>query len=263
MKSRGGKHPMENILEINNLSKTFIIDKRQNHILKNISFSVKKGEFLSIMGPSGSGKSTLLYNVSGMDKMTAGTVDFDGIKLEKLSENKLSEIRLSKMGFVFQQMNFLENIGILDNIIIPAYMLKKQKREVINKFAFTLMKKLGIIELSQNDISQVSGGQLQRAAICRALINKPEIIFADEPTGALNHSAANNVMDIFNLINGEGATIMLVTHDMKVALRSERVIYMIDGSIVSEIKLGKYDDENSAIKHREMQLSNWLGNLNF
>lgn len=253
---------MVNILEAKNLSKSYLLDKRQQHVLKNINLKVKKGEFLAVMGPSGSGKSTLLYNISGMDKMTAGEVVFAGEKLSQLQEDQLAELRLKKMGFVFQQINLLKNLGIMDNIIISAYMAKAEKREKIKERAYQLMKKTGIIDLAENEITQVSGGQLQRAAICRALINQPQILFADEPTGALNSSAAEDVMSVLQKINQEGTTIMMVTHDIKVAAQSQRILYMIDGNIEGEYNLDKYS-ENSDLKERESTLSRWLLNMGF
>lgn len=253
---------MENILEAKNLSKSYLLDRRQQHVLKNINLKVKKGEFLAVMGPSGSGKSTLLYNISGMDKMTAGEVVFAGEELSKLQEAQLAEIRLKKMGFVFQQINLLKNLGIMDNIIISAYMAGDEKREKIKSRAYELMKKTGIIELAENELTQVSGGQLQRAAICRALINQPQILFADEPTGALNSSAAEDVMSVLQKINQEGTTIMMVTHDIKVAAQSQRILYMIDGNIEGEYNLDKYS-HNSDLKERESSLSRWLLNRGF
>lgn len=254
---------MNNILEVRNLCKTYVINKRQHHVLKNVDLTVRKGEFVSVMGPSGSGKSTLLYNISGMDRMTAGDVIFDGINLGNLSEEELSKFRLQKMGFVFQQINLLKNLGIIDNIILPAFMDKSRKREDIKIQAINLMKKTGIIELADNDITQASGGQLQRAAICRALINNPVILFGDEPTGALNSKAASNIMDIFRAVNEEGTTVLLVTHDVKVASQSERVLFMIDGNIVGEHVLGKFDKSKDDIKYRETVLSEWLLDMGF
>ncbi|MFP4015942.1 MAG: ABC transporter ATP-binding protein [Halanaerobiales bacterium] len=253
---------MNNILEARNLCKTYQVNKRQIHVLKNVNLSVKEGEFISVMGPSGSGKSTLLHNMSGMDRMTAGDVIFDGIGLEGLTEEELSALRLQKMGFVFQQINLLKNLGIIDNIIISAYMARGRSRQDINQQAVALMKKTGIIELADNDITQASGGQLQRAAICRALINNPLVLFADEPTGALNSKAAAEVMDVFHTINEEGTTVMMVTHDVKVASHSERVLFMMDGNIVGEYQLGKFE-QSSDLKRREARLSSWLLDMGF
>lgn len=254
---------MNNVLEVQNLCKAYEVNERENKVLKNVELNVAEGEFISVMGPSGSGKSTLLYNVSGMDRMTSGVVKFDGTDLGELSEDELSQIRLQNMGFIFQQINLIKNLGIVDNIILSAYMANSRSREEINKKAVGLMKKTGIFELAENDITQASGGQLQRAAICRALINDPEILFGDEPTGALDSSAAGNIMDIFRAINEEGTTVMLVTHNVKVASQSERVLYMIDGSIAGEYKLGKLNKSTAEVKSRETELSDWLLEMGF
>ncbi len=254
---------MNIILEAKNLAKTYLVNKREKHVLKNINMSIKEGELICVMGPSGSGKSTLLYNISGMDKMTAGDVIFNGTGLGDLSEEELSRLRLDKMGFVFQQINLLKNLGIIDNIVMSAYMAKNRSRKEINQQAINLMKKTNIIELADNDITQASGGQLQRAAICRALINNPEIIFGDEPTGALNSRAAREVMDVFHTVNSEGTTVMIVTHDVKVASQSERVLFMMDGSIVGEYLLGKFNRLEDNLKHRERKLASWLLEMGF
>ncbi len=249
---------MNIILEAKNLCKTYVVNKREQNVLNNVCLQIKKGEFVSVMGPSGSGKSTLLYNVSGMDKMTAGSVMFKGAEVSALSEKEMSILRLHNMGFVFQQINLLKNLGIIDNIVVSAYMAKNRTRKEINQFAVELMEKTGISELADNDITQASGGQLQRAAICRSLINNPDIIFGDEPTGSLNSKSANEIMDIFKDINESGTTIMLVTHDIKVASRTERVLFMIDGRIEGELNLGKPEDNNKNGTEREVKLSGWL-----
>lgn len=257
MQDKGGII-MNNILEVKNLCKTYVVNKRKQNVLNNVNLQMKEGEFISVMGPFGSGKSTLLYNVSGMDKMTAGSVVFKGIELSTLLEKEMSTLRLHEMGFVFQQINLLKNLGIIDNIVVSAYMAKNRNRKEINQFAIELMKKTGITELADNDITQASGGQLQRVAICRSLINNPDIIFGDEPTGSLNSKSANEIMDIFKDINESGSTIMLVTHDVKVASKTERVLFMIDGKIEGEYNLGKLKEEDKDSTEREEKLSKWL-----
>ncbi|MFP4199675.1 MAG: ABC transporter ATP-binding protein [Halanaerobium sp.] len=254
---------MNEILKTENLSKDYLINKRKFKVLKNIDITIQAGDFLSVMGPSGSGKSTLLYNVSGMDKMSSGEVIFQGEKLSKLSEKKLSNLRLKKMGFVFQQINLLNSLGIIDNIIFPAHMEGTKARNEIQERALVLMEKTGILELKENEITQASGGQLQRAAICRALINQPEIVFADEPTGALNSKSAREVMDVFHTINQEGTTVMIVTHDIRVASHSSRVLFMKDGNIIGEKVLGKLKDLDLELIERESELSKWLLDLGF
>ena len=253
-------------LVVKDLCKTYITNKRQNNVLRNINMEIKEGEMVAVMGPSGSGKSTLLYAISGMDQPTAGSVDFFGKDITKLDGDALSDMRLNEMGFIFQQMYMLKNLSIYDNIILPAYQSKggqdKQSRDTINERAKELMKKLGISEVAENDINEVSGGQLQRACICRCLINQPKMIFADEPTGALNQQNSKEVMKELNRINAEGTTVMLVTHDMKVAAKSDRVLYIEDGNIKGEIVFGKYSDSQQT-RDRERMISSWLMEMGF
>lgn len=245
-------------LTVKDLCKTYIVNKRQNNVLRNINLTMEEGEMAAIMRPSGSGKSTLLYAVSGMDNVTAGKVVFSGKQIDSLSPKEMSRIRLNEMGFIFQQMYMLKNLTIYDNIILPAYQANDgRSRTQINERAKELMRKLGIIEIAENDITEVSGGQLQRACICRSLINRPKMVFADEPTGALNQQNSKDVMRELNRINAEGTTIMLVTHDSKVAAKSDRVLYIEDGSIKGEMQLGKFK-EDEEVRDRERKLSGWL-----
>ncbi len=246
-----------NIIEAKNLCKTYIVEKRQNNVLKNVNLKVEKGEMVAIMGPSGSGKSTLLYSISGMDKITSGEVIFDGKDISKLSKNELSELRLNKMGFIFQQMFMMKNLSILDNILLPSIESKKEtisRKEKLLR-AETLMRKLGIIEIADNDINEVSGGQLQRACIARSMINNPDMLFADEPTGALNRQSSKEVMDELCKLNDEGTTIMMVTHDAKVAARCTRILYIVDGQIAGEYKFANNKLEQ---KEKERLLNTWL-----
>lgn len=250
---------MNTILKVKDLCKTYILDKRQNNVLKNINFAIQEGEMVSIMGPSGSGKSTLLYAVSGMDKPTAGSVEFCGRKISGLSERELAGLRLDDMGFIFQQMYMLKNLTILDNIILPSCQstkIKESRKETVDR-GLKLMRKLGIVDIADNDIHEVSGGQLQRACICRSLLNRPRMIFADEPTGALNRTASSEVMEELAKINGEGTTIMLVTHDVKVSAKCTRVLYIDDGNIKGEYNLGSYNAQTE-LRERERSLNNWL-----
>ncbi|WP_096187079.1 ABC transporter ATP-binding protein [Evansella halocellulosilytica] len=244
------------ILDVKNLTKMYGV---KNIILKNVNLQMEQGEFISVMGPSGSGKSTLLYNISGMDKMTEGSVLLDGQDLGSLSEKELAHLRLLKIGFIFQQMHLLKHLSIIDNIILSAYLANKHRREKINEKATQLMRKTGIIQLADRHVTQASGGQLQRVAICRALMNDPKIIFGDEPTGALNSTSAAEVMNLLVEINEQGTAILLVTHDVKVAAKTERVLYMVDGTIVGEKKIGKYDkSKKNESQLREEKLSQWL-----
>ena len=247
---------MENILEVKDLCKTYIVNSISNNVLCNVNFKMKPGEFVSVMGPSGSGKSTLLYTVSGMDSVTAGEVTFCGKKLTAMKKKEMMQLRFHKMGFIFQQMYMMKKLCILDNIVLPGYQ-SGEDRKAVNARAEQLMRRLGIIETAENEINEVSGGQLQRACLCRALINQPQIIFADEPTGALNSKAASGVMDELQTANQEGTSVLMVTHSVKVAARSERVIYLIDGGIQGELQLGRME-AGSDMKDREKKLNAWL-----
>ena len=250
---------MRKMIEVNDLCKTYVVNKKQNNVLRNVNFSIDEGEMVGIMGPSGSGKSTLLYTVSGMDKMTAGEVAFNGKNLSGLSENEMAEVRLEEMGFIFQQMYMMKNLSILDNIILPAVKSKKnhESRKETERRGRDLMRKLGIEDTADNDINEVSGGQLQRACICRSMINSPEVIFADEPTGALNRTSSDEVMSELVRLNREGTTVMLVTHDVKVAARCTRVLYIVDGNIQGEFSLGTSENSREQ-KSRERELNSWL-----
>ena len=223
---------MAALLSAKDLCKTYVIDKRQNNVLKNVNLEVNEGEMIAIMGPSGSGKSTLLYAISGMDRVTSGQVIFDGKDITKLREKELAKLRLDEMGFIFQQMYMMKNLTILDNIILPVAESKKTKER-----------------------NEVSGGQLQRACICRSMMNSPKLLFADEPTGALNRTSSNEVMDELVKLNKEGTTIVMVTHDAKVASRCSRVLFIVDGNIKGEYtELSDEADPN----RRERGLNNWL-----
>ena len=253
---------MNTIIEVKDLCKTYIVNKRQNNVLKNVNFTVSEGEMVAIMGPSGSGKSTLLYAVSGMDGITAGEVNFCGKNIAKMPGRELAQLRLDEMGFIFQQMYMLKNLTVLDNIILPACQsdkIKESRKQTVQR-GRELMHRLGISDITDNDINEVSGGQLQRACICRSMINRPKMIFADEPTGALNRTSSEEVMEELAALNADGTTIMLVTHDVKVAAKCSRVLYIVDGNIKGEYNLGRCENA-SQMRERERTLSNRLMEL--
>ena len=235
------------MINVKNISKSY----KDAIVLNNVSLEINKGDFTAVMGPSGSGKSTLLYSISSMDNPDEGEVIFEGIDVYKLSESELSKFRLNKMGFVFQNSQMLKNLSIFDNIILPGMVAKRESIEVVRARATELMSKMGIEDIKDRDIREVSGGQLQRAAICRAMINSPEILFMDEPTGALNSEAASQVMEILKKLNQEGISIMLVTHDAKMASMAKNVIYIKDGKLAGEIKLS---NEKEALAELDLWL---------
>ena len=254
---------MNKILVGENIFKSFGEGTEERNVLDGVSVEVNQGEFVSVMGPSGSGKSTLIYALSGMDGVDSGNVTFDGRELSTLSENELADVRRRGMGFVFQQPTLLKNLSILDNIILPSMRDQRDEAVKLTEKARTLMKQADILELENRTITQASGGQLQRVGICRALMNNPKIIFGDEPTGALNSTSANEIMKMLSEIHQSGTTIMLVTHDVKVAAKTERVLFLFDGKIAGEYFMGAYDEAGDDLKDREERLSAWLADLEF
>jgi putative ABC transport system ATP-binding protein len=232
---------MKKMITGDDIVKSFGEGGEHSNVLDGVSAYIDEGEFVAVMGPSGSGKSTLMFTLSGTDGVNGGKIVFDGKDLSTLGENELADLRRTEMGFVFQQPTMLKNLNILDNIILPSMRDNRKNAANISVKARELMKRVGIAELEQRSITQVSGGQLQRAGICRALMNNPSIIFGDEPTGALNSISAQEMMDIFSEINADGTAIMLVTHDAQVAARTERIMFMRDGKMVGELKLPKFE----------------------
>ncbi|MDM8293978.1 ABC transporter ATP-binding protein [Enterocloster aldenensis] len=235
---------MKQLLSGKKIIKTFGVGEEKHRVLNEVSVTIGSGEFVSIMGPSGSGKSTLLYALSGMDGIDSGEVAFEGRRLSGLSDDALSDLRRNRMGFVFQQPTLLKNLNILDNIILPQTRDRKRNVKQLTAKARLLMRQMGIEDLEERDITQASGGQLQRAGICRALMGEPGILFGDEPTGALNTKAAKEIMELFTKINQDGIAILLVTHDPNIAARTERVLFLSDGEIVDQYRLSKYTERD-------------------
>lgn len=254
---------MNKIIVGENLVKSFGAGDERRRVLDGVSVEINAGEFVAVMGPSGSGKSTLLFALSGMDAVDSGNVVFDGVALSRLNDNELADLRRTKMGFVFQQPTLLRNLNILDNIILPAMRDGGKKGAQLAAKARTLMEKTGIAGLETRDITQASGGQLQRVGICRALMSDPRIIFGDEPTGALNSTSANEIMALLAEIHRTGVTIMLVTHDVRVAAKAERVLFILDGKIAGEYRPGAYNATHADLKAREESLTAWLAEMQF
>jgi len=232
---------MENtILRAEMLSKTYSNGSIMQHVLKNLNIEIKEGDFTVIMGSSGSGKSTLLYALSGMDKPTLGTIDFRGEEISKYSNDQLAIFRRKHCGFVFQQIYLNDTMTVLDNIMISGLLVSRDKKTIASR-AKELLHQVGMDDACYDKYpSQLSGGEAQRVAIVRALINAPEIVFADEPTGALNSTNAVNVLDVLTEVNASGQSIIMVTHDIKTARRANRILYLKDGVIIDELSLGTY-----------------------
>lgn len=233
------------IIKTELLCKSFISDGEINNVIKNLNLAIYEGDFTVIMGSSGSGKSTLLYSLSGMDSVTTGKVFLNDTDITKMKENRIAKLRKKEIGFVFQGINLISNLTVYENILSPTYQNGAERKEIEEKIDF-LLDKMELAAHRKKFPNQMSGGQKQKAAICRALINNPKVLFADEPTGALNSSQGQNVLDIFTTINREGQSVVMVTHDLKAALRGNRIIYLKDGRVDGDLKLEAYEEESEA-----------------
>lgn len=248
-------------LESQDLAKTYYSTDPPTQVIHGIDLTVRTGEFLVVMGASGSGKSTLLYCIGGMDRPTSGHVYLEGRELTSLDDTEMSRVRLTRMGFIFQQAYFLSNLNIRDNILLPALKAAPKDKDAVIARVDALLERFGIAHIKQHGITQVSGGQLQRASICRALACEPSILFADEPTGSLNSSMTVDVMDALTDVHREGTTLGMVTHDPAGAARADRVVYLRDGLLVDSREQGTWTMEHS--REREDGLLGWLRELGF
>lgn len=269
----------QTVISAKNLSKTFSNESVQQHVLKNLNLSIYKGDFTVIMGNSGSGKSTLLYALSGMDRPSIGTVSYyvnegkkdtlSEIEISQYNNDRLAKFRRDHVGFVFQQNYLNDSMSALDNILVCG-LLKSTDKRSLTKRAKELLEKVEITERDYKKFpTQLSGGQQQRVAVVRGVINAPEVLFADEPTGALNSQNTENVLDILSDLNATGQSIVMVTHTFKAAERGNRIIYLADGIISDEIYLGEYlgdykDESNPNIeeaRERHNRLKIFLQNM--
>lgn len=253
----------EIVLTAKDVSKTFSNESVQQHVLKNLNLDVYKGDFTVIMGNSGSGKSTLLYALSGMDRPTLGTITYyvddnkDGIEISKYNNDKLALFRRNYAGFVFQQNYLNDSMSALDNVMVSG-LLKNKDRKALASKAKDLLTKVEINETDWRKFpTQLSGGQQQRVAVVRGVINDPKVLYADEPTGALNSQNTTNVLDILSDLNNKGQSIVMVTHTIKAAERGNRIIYLADGVIADEVDLGEYvgdyKDESNPNKDQALE----------
>ncbi len=233
------------VLHTEKLCRSFSNGGVQQHVIKNLDLEIMDGDFTVIMGASGSGKSTLLYALSGMDKPTLGKVFFGDTEIQDYTNDQLAVFRRKNCGFVFQSIYLLENQTMLDNVLTSAFIVQKDSPAVVDK-AKTLLRKVGLSDDSFGKYpNQLSGGEAQRVGIVRAVINEPKILFADEPTGSLNSASGKDVLDIFTQVHENGQSIVMVTHDIKTALRGTRVIYLRDGGIVGEYRMDRYTDDDA------------------
>ena len=244
------------ILKTEKLCKSFSNGGVQQHVIKNLDLEIREGDFTVIMGSSGSGKSTLLYALSGMDKPNMGKILFGDTEIQGYSNDELAVFRRGNCGFVFQSIYLLDNQTVLDNVLTGALIVQRNSPELVKK-AKELLKKTG---LNEEDLkkypNQLSGGEAQRVGIVRAIINDPKILFADEPTGQLNSASGKDVLDIFSEVHRNGQSIVMVTHDLKTALRGTRVLYLRDGGIVGDLQMKPYDEDDP--KQRRIELTAFL-----
>lgn len=247
------------ILRTEKLCKSFSNGATQQHVIKNLDLEIMEGDFTVIMGASGSGKSTLLYALSGMDKPTLGKVFFGDTEIQDYTNDQLAVFRRKNCGFVFQSIYLLENQSVLDNVLTGAFAAQKNSPELIKRVK-ELLAKVGLDEKMQKKYpNQLSGGEAQRVGIVRAVINDPKILFADEPTGSLNSASGRDVLDIFTGVHENGQSIVVVTHDIKTALRGTRVIYLRDGKVVGEHRMVKYGGDD--LKERREKLTVFLDEM--
>lgn len=245
----------EILLKTEQLSKSFSSGGAMQHVLKNIDMELYKGDFTVIMGASGAGKSTLLYALSGMDTPTLGKITFGKKIISDLNSDGLAVFRREHCGFVFQQIYLIDTMSVKDNVLAAGLLVSKDKRSVVSR-AKELFKAVDISEETQRKFpTQISGGEAQRVGIVRALINSPEILFADEPTGALNSKTGLDVLNTLTKFNEQGQSVVMVTHDMRSARRGNRILYLKDGSVLGECDLGKYRPND---EERHKKLSDFL-----
>ncbi|MCI8464706.1 MAG: ABC transporter ATP-binding protein [Lachnospiraceae bacterium] len=242
----------EGLLKTENLSKSFSNGGTLQHVLKNIDLELYRGDFTVIMGASGAGKSTLLYALSGMDTPTLGTITFGNEVLSGRSSDGLAVFRRRHCGFVFQQIYLIDGMSVMDNVLAAGLLVNRNKKALLKR-ARELFFKVDIPEETWGKFpAQLSGGEAQRVGIVRALINSPEILFADEPTGALNSKTGLDVLDTLTAFHEQGQSVVMVTHDMRSARRGNRILYLKDGTVLGECNLGPYV-HGSEERHRKLR----------
>lgn len=239
------------ILKCEDVKKIYKSESSEVEVIRGVSLEIYNKDFTVIMGNSGSGKSTLLYMLSGLDNLTSGKIFLDNMEIGRLKEKEMTKIRRNKIGFVFQSVNLVPNLSVLENVTVPGYLVDKNKKEV-EKRAKKLLNAMGLEKELNRGASHISGGQQQRAAIARGLINNPSILFADEPTGALNSKAGQQVLDVLSDVNKKGQTIVMVTHDIMAAVRADRILFLRDGVIDGTLEMKKYSNVNHEERERKV-----------
>lgn len=247
------------ILSARGLCKSFAHNGGQLHILSHVDIDLYEGDFTVIMGASGSGKSTLLYALSGMDRATAGEVLYKGKDLVKMKEKELAQLRYTDFGFIFQQMHLVSNLTLFENVAVSGYLNKHKSAADVKRYTDELLEQVSVSHVKTHLPIQVSGGEQQRCAVARAVVNSPRVLFADEPTGALNRRNTTDVLDLLTKLNMQGQSVLMVTHDLRAALRASRLLYLEDGKIIGELTLSPYTASEE--QSREVQVNAWLTSL--
>lgn len=247
------------VIKAENVCKSFANNGGQNHVLTMVNLEIYDGDFTVIMGSSGAGKSTLLYALSGMDKLTSGSVWYQDREISNLKEKEMASLRAKEFGFVFQQTHLVSNLTLFENVAVTGYLDKKKSAGEVKARATELLRQMNVEQALDRLPSQVSGGEAQRAAIARAMINEPGMIFADEPTGALNKRNTEEVLNLLTELNQKGQNILMVTHDIKAAVRATRLLYLEDGRVIGEMSLPPYGKTEGAA--REKQVDAWLSSM--
>ncbi len=241
------------------MKKGILCGGKETKILTHIDVEIYEGDFTVIMGASGAGKSTLLYALSGMDTITAGSVIFKGQEISRFSEKKMAQLRAKEFGFIFQQTHLVSNLTLFENVAVAGAAAKAGSVKEIREKADLLLLKMQVWDAKNRYPHQVSGGEAQRAAIARAMIGNPGLLFADEPTGALNKANSEEVMKLLIALNHDGQSILMVTHDVRAALCGNRILYLEDGKILDELNLAPYGQDD--LKKRENKVMDWLSGV--
>ncbi len=247
------------ILQGEKITRIFCQGKVEIKVLDEIDIKIFEKDFTVIMGPSGAGKSTLLYMLGGMDHISEGHVFYRDKEISSFAESRMGRLRAEEFGFVFQQTHLVSNLTLLENILVAGYVSKKDSAEKVRERAENLLRQMDVEEAKNRLPSQVSGGEAQRAAIARAMIGTPGLLFADEPTGALNQANTREVLNLLSDLNRKGQSILMVTHDLRAAVRGNRILYLEDGKICDELALKPYNEMEE--KQRERDVSQWLSGL--
>lgn len=251
------------ILRASSLCKSYAADGVQTHVLSNVDLAIYEGDWTAIMGPSGSGKSTLLYCLSGMDRPTSGEVSFREKPITATGESQMAGLRAQHFGFVFQQSQLVSNLTLYENVAVPGFLKEGRSDGDTRAVAEGLLQRMGLADQRNHLPSQSSGGEQQRCAIARSVVNDPDLLFADEPTGALNRANTDEVLALLGELNAEGQSICMVTHDARCAAYANRILYIEDGGIRGEMAFPTHcsPSDTAAMRDREAQVIAWLASM--